>query len=118
MNSTCSVLLCSYTNALGYTQKTNYTAMNKDRILTFRGGAGAVRDAGTSLWRAHAMTAERHQPPDDSSLAGSCVTHNDSTASLTAARFSQDLIQTREEPIPADKRCFCGDAGNFKQQRF
>lgn len=77
-----------------------------------------MRDAGTSLWRAHAMTAECHQPPDDSSLAGSGVTHDDSTASLAAARFSQDLLKTREEPVPADKRCFCGDAWDFKQQRF
>lgn len=90
----------------------------KDRSLTFRGGAGAVRDAGTSLWRAHAMTAERHQAPDDGGLAGSCVTHNDSAASLTAARFSQDLLQTCEEPITANKRCLCGDARDFKQQRF
>lgn len=77
-----------------------------------------MRDAGTSLLRTHAVTAERHQPPDNSSLAGACVTNNDSTAPLTAARFSQDLLQTREEPIPANKGCFCGDAGDFKQQRF
>lgn len=77
-----------------------------------------MRDAGTSLWRAHAMTAERHQPPDDSGFAGSCVTHNDSPASLTAARFSQDLLQACEEPISTNKRCFCADARYFKQQRF
>lgn len=47
-----------------------------------------MRDAGTSLCRAHAMTTERHQAPDDSSFAGSCVTHNDSPSPLAAARFS------------------------------
>lgn len=107
----------SYTNALGLEQK-QITAPNKGRSLTSRGGAGAVRDAGTSLRRARAMAAECHQPPDDSGLAGSCVTHNDSAATLAAACFSEDLLQAREEPIPADKRCLCGDAGDFEQQRF
>lgn len=77
-----------------------------------------MRDAGTSLCRAHAMTTERHQAPDDSSFAGSCVTHNDSPSPLAAARFSQDLLQTREEPIPTNKRCFRADARYFEQQRF
>lgn len=98
--------------------KTNDTTVSEDRTLTFRGGAGAVRDAGTSLWCAHAMTAERHQPPHDSSLAGAGVTNNDSSASLTAARFSEDLLQASEEPVSANERCLCGEAGDFKQQRF
>lgn len=85
--------------------------------LTFRGGAGAVRDARPSLWRAHAMTAERHQPPHDSSLARSCVTNDDGPSPLTAARFLQNLVQTGEEPIPAHERCFCGGAWDFEQQR-
>lgn len=72
-------------------------------------------DTGTPVWRAHAMTAERHQPPDDGGLPGACVTHNNSTASLTAACFSKDLLQTCEEPITADKRCVRSDAGDFKQ---
>ena len=114
MNLTPGVPLCSYTEI----QNTNYMARDKTGSLTFGGGAGAVRDAGTSLWCSLPMTAERHQPPDDSCLPGSCVTHNDSPTSLTAARLSQDLLQTCEEPIPANKRCLCGDAGDFKQQRF
>lgn len=76
-----------------------------------------MRDAGTSLWRARAMTAERHQPPDDGGFAGPCVPHDDSPASLTAARFGQDVVQTREEPVAADEGCFCGDARYLEQQR-
>jgi len=118
MNSTYSVLNVFLHECFETHPKTSYAAPNKDRSLTFRGGTGAVRDAGTSLWRAHALTAECQQPPDDSSLAGSCVPHDDSTAPLAAACFTKDLLQTREEPITADKRCLCGDAGDFKQQRF
>ena len=77
-----------------------------------------MRDTGASMWRAHSMTAERHQPPDDGGLARACVTHDDSTTSLAAACFPQDLLQTREEPIAADERCVCGEAGDFEQQRF
>lgn len=87
-------------------------------MLTFMGRAGAVRDAGTSLWCAHAMTAECHQLPHDSGLAGACVTNNDSSASLAAARFSQDLLQTREEPISAHERCFCSESRDLEQQWF
>lgn len=98
--------------------RANYTAVSKERSLTFGGGAGAVRDAGTSLCRAHAVTAERHQPPDDGSLARACVPHYDGAASVTAARSSQDLVQASEEPIPADERRVRGDAGDLEQQRF
>lgn len=77
-----------------------------------------MRDAGTSVWRAHTMTTERHQPPDDRSLARSCITYNDSTTSITAASLSQDLLQTCKEPIPANKRRFCCDAGDFEEQWF
>lgn len=71
MNSTYSVLNVFLHECFETHPKTSYAAPNKDRSLTFRGGTGAVRDAGTSLWRAHALTAECQQPPDDSSLAGS-----------------------------------------------
>lgn len=86
-------------------------------MLTFRGRAGAVRDAGTCLWRAQAVTAERHQTPHDSRLAGARVTHDDGAAPLTAARLPQDLLQTCEEPIPAHERCFCREAGDLEEQR-
>lgn len=61
-----SVLVYSRVTALKWTEK---PAVSRDRMLTFGRGAGTLRDAGTSLWSAHAMTAECHQPPDDSSLA-------------------------------------------------
>lgn len=85
-------------------------------MLTFGRGAGTLRDARTSLWSAHAMTAECHQPPDDSGLARADVTHDDSPASFAAARFPQDLFQAREDPVAADEGRFCRDAGDFEQQ--
>lgn len=66
MNVAVSILVCSYIAALKWTEK---PAVSGDRVLTFGRGAGTLWDAGTSLWSAHAMTAECHQPPDDSSLA-------------------------------------------------
>lgn len=94
------------------------TRKHKDQSLTFRRGAGAVMHAGNSVWRASAVTAECHQPPDDGGLAGSGVAHDDGAPPLTAAVFSQDLLQTCEEPIPADERRLARDAGDFEQQRF
>lgn len=90
----------------------------KDHSLTFRRGAGAVRHAGNSVWRASAVAAECHQPPDDGGLAGPGIAHDDGAPPLAAAGFSQDLLQTCEEPIPADKRRLVSDAGDFEQQRF
>lgn len=112
---TVSIPLCSSTRALRCTEK---QIVSGDRTLTFWGGARDLKDAGTSLWCAHAMAADRHQAPHDSSLAGSCVSNNDSSTSLAAACFSQDLLQACEEPITADEGRFCCEAGDFEQQRF
>lgn len=86
-------------------------------MLTFGGGAWTLRDAGTSLWRAHAMAAECHQPPDDSSLAWAGVADDDGPAALAAARLPQDLFQAREDPVAADEGRFCRDAGDLEKQR-
>lgn len=75
-----------------------------------------MRDVGTSVWRSGAVAAERHQPPDDSAFARPRVPHDDSPTSLAAAAFFQDVLQPREEPIPAHKRSLCCEAGDFKQQ--
>lgn len=106
-------ILLSVINALKWMLK---PAMRGDRMLTFGRGAWTLRDARTSLC-AHAMAAECHQPPDDSSLAWARVADDDGPASLAAACFPQDLFQAREDPITADEGRFCRDAGDFEQQR-
>lgn len=63
------------------------------------------------------MAAERHQPPDDSSLARARVAHDDSPAPLAAARLPQDLFQACEDPIAADEGRLRRDAWDFEQQR-
>lgn len=111
--------VCSPVTGSCFPQKSDRFIHNVsgDRMLTFGRGAGTLRDAGTSLWRAHAVTAEGHQPPDDSCLAWARVTHDDSPASLAAARAPQDLFQAREDPVAANEGRFCRDAGDFEQQR-
>lgn len=76
-----------------------------------------MRDAGTSLWSAHAVAAECHQPPDDSGLARARVTHDDGPPPLAAAGFPQDLFQAGEDPVAADEGRLRRDAGDLEQQR-
>lgn len=108
------ILLRSYINTLKWTQT---PAVRGARTLTFGGGARTLRDAGTPLWRAHAMAAECHQPPDDSSLAWAGVADDDGAAALAAARSPQHLLQAREDPVAADEGRFCRDAGDLEKQR-